>query len=202
MTKIAPDSPDSQPFTPFAGDQTEDNDEWYTPPHIIEFVRFVLGGIALDTASSREANTVVKAHRFFTIEDDALSHRWHDFGPGGVFCNPPYSGGYNLSSAFWFKMRSEFDSGHFGSGIFLANAKTETRWFQDALTAGFAVLLPRSRLSFWREGRGSRTGYFGSALALLSRRLYRDGTPTSYIDDPLARFMSSPDLGRVIVSVA
>lgn len=162
-----------------------DNPEWYTPAHIIEFCREVLGGIALDPASNAEADKIVKAGRYFTAADDGLAQSWIVEGDGGVFCNPPYGRRRgSLTAVWWRKMKDEFDAGHFDTGLFLANATTETAWFQDAL-ATCPVLLLRGRLSFWRPGGPSHNGFFGSALVLLSRPI-KSGSPVPLRDPPPA----------------
>ncbi len=63
------------------------DDEWYTPPEIIELVRTVLGEIDLDPASCIEAQRTVMAKRFYTKHNDGLCQKWL----GRVFLNPPYS---------------------------------------------------------------------------------------------------------------
>src|SRR5262249_56141272 len=60
--------------------------EWYTPARYIELAREVLGEIDLDPASSAKAQEIVKAQRYFTLEQDGLIRPWH----GRVWLNPPY----------------------------------------------------------------------------------------------------------------
>jgi hypothetical protein len=55
--------------------------EWYTPQHCIRAVKEVLGNIELDPASSPEANQYVKAHRYFTIEEDMTAPRMISLEP-------------------------------------------------------------------------------------------------------------------------
>jgi len=44
--------------------------EWYTPLDYINAVREVMGDIDLDPASCIEANTIVKAKKYFTKEEN------------------------------------------------------------------------------------------------------------------------------------
>jgi hypothetical protein len=59
--------------------------EWYTPKRYIDAARKVLRSIDLDPATSKLAQTVVKAKTFYTAEDDGLSKQWH----GRVWLYPP-----------------------------------------------------------------------------------------------------------------
>jgi hypothetical protein len=64
-------------------------EEWYTPPNIIEAARTVLGNIDLDPASCVEAQKYVQARCYFTPKEDGLSKKWK----GRVWLNPPYTVG-------------------------------------------------------------------------------------------------------------
>ena len=82
---------------------------WYTPPHIIQMVRMVLGDIELDPASDEVANEIVQANNIFTEEDDGLLQDWDT--EGSIFLNAPGGrlGNKSLSIEFWKKlMVSEF----------------------------------------------------------------------------------------------
>lgn len=78
------------------------NDEWITPPELLEDVRKFYGGsITCDPASSHTANErFVQAEIFYDKERDGLSSEWF----GNVFCNPPYS--TQLCNSFTSKFRS------------------------------------------------------------------------------------------------
>jgi hypothetical protein len=60
-----------------------------TPAEYIASARSVLGAIDLDPASNAQAQRIVKAARYFTIDDDGLAHPWR----GRVWLNPPYHRG-------------------------------------------------------------------------------------------------------------
>jgi hypothetical protein len=51
------------------------NFEWYTPPDIIALAVETMGGIDCDPASCVEANQVVGAKVFYTLDDDGLMSR-------------------------------------------------------------------------------------------------------------------------------
>jgi phage N-6-adenine-methyltransferase len=122
---------------PYTGD-----DEWYTPARHIDRVRRVLGSIDLDPASNLEAQKVVKAKRFFTKADDALTHPWH----GRVWLNPPYSRGVLLN--FVSKLLSEIKIKNTTAAIVLLNNFTDASWFHLACSACTAICFPRGRISF------------------------------------------------------
>lgn len=125
---------------PFVANNTGNN-EWYTPPAIIEAAREVLGGFDLDPASSEIANRTVQAAWIFTAEDDGLSQEWPI---GRIWMNPPYA--QPLMSQFAAKYAAEVRRG--SSGIVLVNNATETVWFQTITQVSSAVCFPQSRIRF------------------------------------------------------
>jgi phage N-6-adenine-methyltransferase len=128
---------ESRGIKPYSGD-----DEWYTPAKYIERVRRVLGGIDLDPASNKRAQRIVKAKRYFTKADDALTKDWC----GRVWLNPPYS--KRLLLKFVSKLIHEFKVKNTTAAVMLLNNFTDAGWFQLACSACAAVCFPRGRISF------------------------------------------------------
>ena len=158
--------------------QAAHSNEHYTPAHVMAAVHRVMGRPDLDPASCAEANTVVRARRYLTAEDDGLAHPW----PGRVWCNPPYSAG---TIAAWVRRWiAERECGRMEEGCLLLNAVVDTRYGQAALGAD-AVCFPRGRLRFWGPGprragaqigqmicyAGPRPGRFAEELAPIGRTL-------------------------------
>ena len=134
------------------------NNEWYTPSIYIDMARDVLGSIDIDPASSQEADTVVKAKKYYTAEDDGLSHEWK----GKVWMNPPYA--RVLISGFCKKIVKEFNDGNVTEAIVLINNATETINFQEMLQQATAVCFPKGRMKFWYPGRKIATPLQGQAF--------------------------------------
>jgi phage N-6-adenine-methyltransferase len=118
------------------------NNEWYTPDAYIRCATAVLGQIDLDPASSDIANERVKAAKFFSQEDDGLSHNWS----GNVWMNPPYESG--LIGKFCDKLVAEYQSGNVTGAIVLVNNATETGWFRTLIGEAVAVCFPHGRVRF------------------------------------------------------
>lgn len=104
---------------------SQNTDDWFTPLHVIAWVKAILGGIDLDPASCAAANEVVGADNYFTLTamTDGLVEKW---GADTVFVNPPFS-----DTPKWLaKMSSEYAAGHFREGILLVNTATGYLWFE------------------------------------------------------------------------
>ena len=83
------------------------NTEYYTKAWLIDGCLKAAGidQFDFDPASCPEANKIVKAKRFFTKEDDALSRNWreHKLEKLNIWCNPPYTNntrGENILNRF------------------------------------------------------------------------------------------------------
>lgn len=129
------------------------NNEWYTPPEYISAAREVMDTIDLDPASTLDANQVVRAKKFYTIEDDGLEQEWF----GNVWMNPPYAS--NLVARFADKLAESVAYGDVSQAIVLVNNATETAWFRTLIEISISVCFPSSRIKFWQP-----TGEFGAPL--------------------------------------
>jgi phage N-6-adenine-methyltransferase len=116
--------------------------EWYTPPDVLEDVRAVLGEIDLDPASSERAQGQVSAARYFSIEDNALLREWG----GRVYLNPPYS--QPAIDRFTAKLVEEYRAGRVTEAVMLTHNYTDTRWFHTAEAEAAAICFTRGRIRF------------------------------------------------------
>lgn len=136
---------------------------YFTPSHIIDAARAVLGEIDLDPASCELANQTVKAAKFFTADDDGLNHEWR----GRIWLNPPFAKG--LIDKFVDKLSAEIDSGNVTSAIVLVDNATETGWFRKLVDKCANMVFTTGRINFLKEGtmeagsptRGQAFLYFG-----------------------------------------
>ncbi|MDJ0579059.1 DNA N-6-adenine-methyltransferase [Crocosphaera sp.] len=97
--------------------------EWYTPPHLIELARKVMGKIDLDPASNNVAQKWIKAEKYYTIEDDGLTKIW----TGNVWLNPPYGNG--ITTKWIDKLLEEYGSMVMPEAIILVRPAVSSRWF-------------------------------------------------------------------------
>ena len=123
--------------------------EWYTPPHIIEKARATMGEIDLDPASAEVANTIVRAGRYITKEEDGISidTMWGTKNvPVSVWLNPPYS--RNLINQFADRLLAEISNSRVYQAVWLSNNATETVWGQKLLRKAKVVCFPYRRVKF------------------------------------------------------
>lgn len=122
---------------------SDDSYEWYTPTEYIDAARRVMGGIDLDPASCAEANKVVGARAFYSLEDDGLTREWR----GRVYLNPPYS--YPAVEQFCQRLVEEHNAGKVKQAVVLVNNSTDSAWFHDLARACGAFCLTRGRVRYW-----------------------------------------------------
>ena len=139
--------------------------EWYTPPYIIELARSAMGGIDTDPATSEIANRTVGASLIYTIDDDGRSKKWE----GRVWMNPPYA--QPLVGDFAEAATAKYASGEYEQACILVNNATETRWFCRMLEEASAVCFPRSRIRFLGPQGNPGAPLQGQAVVYLGRRV-------------------------------
>lgn len=134
---------------------TENKDEWLTPPEIIK----ALGPFDLDPCAPivRPWDT---AKHHYTIQDDGLFRIWH----GRVWLNPPYG----RETFKWLERLATHEEG----GIALIFARTETRGFHEQIWGkAHSVFFFRGRLSFYYvNGRKGNTANAPSCLVSYTER--------------------------------
>lgn len=118
------------------------NNEWYTPPYLIEAARRVMGRIDCDPATSDVANRVVQASLALTAQEDGLAHPWC----GAVFLNPPYS--QPLVAQFAAAVVMKWQAAEIEQACVLVNNATDTAWGQALLSAASAVCFLQKRVKF------------------------------------------------------
>lgn len=139
---------------------TSASEEWYTPVHIVDLVRDVLGDIDLDPASHPEANKTVCATEFYTKRDNGLLKPW----TGRVYLNPPYGDGIG---AWTEKLITEFAAGNIESAIALVPGRIDTQWF--APLYDFPICAIRGRLKF--GGSSDNAATFPSVAVYLGGKV-------------------------------
>lgn len=145
--------------------QTSGVTEWYTPPHIIDAVRAVLGTIDLDPASNEHANRWIKATKIYTKTDDGLKHDWY----GHVWMNHPF--GRNDNKRWIAKLIGSYMDGDVTEACCITYACTSETWFQPLFDYPQCWLYPRLNYVD-ADGCPVRGVTKGSVVTYLGKRPY------------------------------
>lgn len=133
-------------------------EEWYTPPKYIEAARKTMGDIDLDPASTGDANMIIRARKYYSVQDDGLKQNWE----GKVWMNPPYS--TELIGKFIFKLLESLKTESVTEAIVLVNNATETKWFQPMIDLAKVICFPAGRVHFWNPGKETASPLQGQAV--------------------------------------
>jgi len=140
--------------------------EWYTPPDIIERARRAMGAIDCDPASSQFANKNVKADIYYSSKDDGLNQKWK----GRVWLNPPYA--QPLCAQFCEAVTHRFLDKEIEQACVLVNNATETAWFQGMLRAATSLCLLEGRVKYLdKTGEPANTPLQGQAVVYFGPRI-------------------------------
>jgi len=146
--------------------ENSSENEWYTPPDIIERARRAMGGIDCDPASSSIANKNVKADVHYTAESNGLTKQWR----GRIWLNPPYA--QPLCAHFCEAVTHRFLNKEIEQACVLVNNASETQWFARMHTASVAVCFLDGRVKYLdRSGKPANTPLQGQAVLYFGKRL-------------------------------
>ena len=124
------------------------NPEWITPNCIICPARKTMGSIDCDPASSDMAQKQINAKVHYTKATNGITKNWM----GNVWLNPPYHSSSNKLgpgiNSFAAKLLKEINIGNTKQAIFLAQSKTDTKWFQSLSYAANVKLFTMGRIKF------------------------------------------------------
>jgi len=135
--------------------------DWNTPLHIFDWLA-PLGQVSLDPCSNYYS--IVPAS--VRWEKDGLESNWN-VGEGYVFVNPPYA----REIGKWTQKGITEYSDHNVEIVYLAPARTDTRWFNQLMGVASAACFIKGRLTFNQYGKESITkAPFPSALIYLGKR--------------------------------
>lgn len=157
-------------------DAGDESDGWYTPSHILDRARRVMGGIDCDPATCEAAQAVVGAALWYTSVENGLMQPWR----GRVWLNPPYS-----APTKWIDRALHFYRlGDVSHALILTNAYTETGWWQRLARDG-CMLFFAGRLEFWHPDKVCGRNRNGQTLAYLGPNV--DGFRAAFGDMGVVR---------------
>lgn len=143
--------------------QVSDNPEWATPQYVFDQLdrefHFTLDVCADDSNH--------KCERYFTKEDDGLSHDWT-----GERCwmNPPYG----KAIGAWAKKAADSAEKEGTIVVGLVPCRTDTRWWQENVMRADEIRFVKGRLKFGKAGMGAP---FANAIIVWAGRETGDCNP-------------------------
>ena len=131
---------------------SSESNSWYTPIHVIEMVREVLGEIDLDPASHPVPQRWIQANTYYTEQDDGLKYDWSCYT---LFLNPPYGKtGTRSNQDIWAEKLSIAcrASKIYSGAILLTKTVPGYKWWDNLFNGGWPgpCSITRDRLSFVR----------------------------------------------------
>ena len=139
---------------------SSESNEWYTPKRYIDAARALMGKIDVDPASCEEANRIIKAEKFYTIDDSGLNHLWLD----KVWLNPPYglTEGKSNQEIWSRELIDRYNAGEVTEAVLLVNANTEAKWFQPLYE--YLICFTDHRIRFYSSDDEANQPTQGNAL--------------------------------------
>lgn len=161
---------------------SQETQEWYTPPWIInEIVKPLLGGwINTDPASPFPPVPWIDADQYYNADTDGLIHPWR----GRVFVNPPFD-----ETPKWLR-KAEYEISTLNAQriAFLVNQAPGYAWWERAIRI-WPVMLFQERVKFYKK---TQDGYCEAEAAAKKGQaiifLHNGYLDTAPLGDFAARF--------------
>ena len=142
------------------------NNEWYSPPYLIESARIVMGRIDTDPATSEIANRRVGAWNYYTEQTDGRDKAWC----GNVWMNPPYA--QPLIYDFCREVSERYTRGEIHQAVVLTNNGTDTKWFHEMMKHASCICLLSGRVRFISpSGEKGKTPLQGQVITYFGVRV-------------------------------
>ncbi len=127
------------------------SDAWLTPLPIVKLVRYALGQIDLDPASSSLANERIRASRYINEQEDGLSTDWPAWC--SVYINPPggKAGKRGKTIQFWQKLMEYRATGSLKHAIWMGFSIEQLQSTQNKgcpAMGEFPLCIPARRIAF------------------------------------------------------
>lgn len=135
---------------------SSETDLWSTPQDLFDALNKEFQ-FTLDPCATTENH---KCEKYFTKEQDGLSHDW---GKETVFCNPPY--GRTIGE--WVKFAYENNLFWNNTIVMLLPARTDTKWFHEYIYGKAEIRFLRGRLKF---GDAKNSAPFPSMIVVYRRK--------------------------------